>query len=423
VIMDANFNLQKTGAQMPSKIYLARTLLTLLLATLFFWQTSAAYAYDVTSGIASSIQRANIQAAQNAARIAAEQKAAQEAAAKKAAQEAAAKKAAQDAANQQSGSAPKNSISTSQGNESRGNAGSVDLNSSTGASANADKASGDQSMAAATNGLMGAAMIAGGIALLSTPDPTTTTKVAAAFLIANGLLGLAQMGMTLAASDDNKKAGNNFKTGGGLGGSSSGGNSSSSSGGPGSGNDGDDPYAGLPNGTKDQIEKLAGMGYKIDLKNATMTTPDGRKFSAANGTSPSSIESQLGLPPGTAEKGQAMMEEISKHYGGNGAEGLVAASGGTGSATNGGAVGSTEGYDGSDARGSNTGNTVVTSTVNRDPASLVAGLSTKYRGEPIGVASDDIFAMVSRRYQLKGTQDSFITIERPAPGVFVQPGK
>lgn len=37
----------------------------------------------------------------------------------------------------------------------------------------------------------------------------------------------------------------------------------------------------------------------------------------------------------------------------------------------------------------------------------VAGLSKNYHGNPIGVAADDIFKMMARRYQLKEKQDTF----------------
>lgn len=42
-----------------------------------------------------------------------------------------------------------------------------------------------------------------------------------------------------------------------------------------------------------------------------------------------------------------------------------------------------------------------------DPT-LVAGLTKNYNGEPIGVAADNIFSMISRRYKLKETQETFI---------------
>ena len=43
-----------------------------------------------------------------------------------------------------------------------------------------------------------------------------------------------------------------------------------------------------------------------------------------------------------------------------------------------------------------------------DASASVAGLSKNLNGEPIGVAGDNIFSMIKRRYQLKESQDSFI---------------
>lgn len=43
-----------------------------------------------------------------------------------------------------------------------------------------------------------------------------------------------------------------------------------------------------------------------------------------------------------------------------------------------------------------------------DTTASVAGLSKNLNGEPIGVAADNIFSMIKRRYQLKESQDSFI---------------
>jgi hypothetical protein len=46
------------------------------------------------------------------------------------------------------------------------------------------------------------------------------------------------------------------------------------------------------------------------------------------------------------------------------------------------------------------------SALNRDPAQ-VAGMQKMYHGEPIGVAGDGIFLMMSRRYKVKESQESF----------------
>ncbi|MGZ3742361.1 MAG: hypothetical protein ACXWRA_00760, partial [Pseudobdellovibrionaceae bacterium] len=45
--------------------------------------------------------------------------------------------------------------------------------------------------------------------------------------------------------------------------------------------------------------------------------------------------------------------------------------------------------------------------IDRDPAQL-AGMQKNYNGEPIGVAGDSIFKMMTRRYKTKESQSSFI---------------
>ncbi|MEN0059186.1 MAG: hypothetical protein AAGB31_10165 [Bdellovibrio sp.] len=46
--------------------------------------------------------------------------------------------------------------------------------------------------------------------------------------------------------------------------------------------------------------------------------------------------------------------------------------------------------------------------IDRDPSAL-AGMQKNYNGEPIGVAADSIFLMMSRRYKVKESQESFYT--------------
>lgn len=48
------------------------------------------------------------------------------------------------------------------------------------------------------------------------------------------------------------------------------------------------------------------------------------------------------------------------------------------------------------------------SGLDRDPSSL-AGMQKNYNGEPIGVAADSIFLMMTRRYKLKERQESFFS--------------
>ena len=88
----------------------------------------------------------------------------------------------------------------------------------------------------------------------------------------------------------------------------------------------------------------------------------------------------------------ALAKENSKDaaFGENGAGGGGASGKGTGVNANGNANG------GKDLEGSK-----------RDPASA-EGLAKDFNGDMIGVAGDDIFKMMNRRYKLKASQDNFI---------------
>jgi hypothetical protein len=50
---------------------------------------------------------------------------------------------------------------------------------------------------------------------------------------------------------------------------------------------------------------------------------------------------------------------------------------------------------------------MAANAVNRDPAQ-VAGLSKNFNGEPIGVASENLFTLINRRYDHKAQHDTFI---------------
>lgn len=160
------------------------------------------------------------------------------------------------------------------------------------------------------------------------------------------------------------------------------------------------------------LKKIEDAGYKVDLKNNTFTTPDGHSMSLSGASNGSAVESQLGLPPGTYAKGMSLVEDIAKRQ--------RVADGSGGAESYSGSGGANEGNNGADGFGG----AKKADTNNRTPAStLVAGLTSKYKGENIGVAADDIFLMVTRRYQLKHQQDSFITPEHPERGTLVNPSK
>lgn len=311
------------------------------------------------------------------------------------------------------------------------------------ASENAGQASQDQSKGSGNNammsgimGVMGAAFTAAAVA--AQPPPAKIAPAAmAAFSFLQAALGAMQSGNQGDTSGANNIAGNDFKTFGGTtagggattsGGTTSGNGGETNSGGTnsGAGNNsggadyGDDPYKNLPAGARDALSKMTALGYKVDLKNRTFTTPDGHSISAKDANNGSLVESQLGLPAGTYAKGMDMMAEVAKKNGfstdGSGIAAGGAGGDGGGFAGDGSGLAEGEGYDGSGGKAGDKNKFGANGA--RLPASaLVAGLTSSYNGERIGVASDDIFMMVTRRYQVKHEQDAFITLDRPGKGI------
>lgn len=177
----------------------------------------------------------------------------------------------------------------------------------------------------------------------------------------------------------------------------------------------------LPEGAQSVLDKLNKNGYKVDINAGTITTPDGKSISMSDASNPAKAEAKLGLPSGTYSKGMEIVNEMYKKNGFGSPNMADTFSGGAGvSGTT--ADGSTEGYDGSGGAGKGNGDQTTDLNKRAPASSLVAGLTTKYQGENIGVAADDIFSMVTRRYTLKNQQDSFITADRPEKGVLGESG-
>lgn len=177
-----------------------------------------------------------------------------------------------------------------------------------------------------------------------------------------------------------------------------------------------DALKGLSPGAYEAIKKLGAAGYKIDPKTSSVTTPDGTTITPSDASNPSTLDSKLGLSPGTSARGMQAVQDIAKKYqadhgglGGGSGDGSLA---GAGSGADGYGAGDKEGPGGKynpNKSGAKPGD-----VAGRLPASaLVAGLTSKYNGENIGVAADNIFTMVQRRYQLKNEQDSFIITDQP----------
>lgn len=171
----------------------------------------------------------------------------------------------------------------------------------------------------------------------------------------------------------------------------------------------------IPVGAQEIIKKLNDMGYKVDLEKQTFTTPDGKSITASEAKSGSATEAKLGLSSGTVARGESLMQEILKRQNPNGGT----ANGALADADSAGGKAAALGDDGSSLGAAGADKNKLDGKNERAPAStLIAGLTSSYNGERIGVAAEDIFKMVTRRYQLKHEQDTFITLDRPGKGMF-----
>ncbi len=152
---------------------------------------------------------------------------------------------------------------------------------------------------------------------------------------------------------------------------------------------------------------LEQSGVKISPDGKTMTTPDGRKFdltkSASSeqdllnlGFSPSEAAAAMADSRAVAKKVNEKFKQMSQLAGAGG--GFGGGSAGRGIASEGGGSDPFSGFDpyGRDRIGRN-----------RKKAQ-VSGLTKKLGSDTIGVAGDDIFEMVTRRYKARDVQNDFL---------------
>ncbi|MCB0357060.1 MAG: hypothetical protein KDD40_08640, partial [Bdellovibrionales bacterium] len=181
-----------------------------------------------------------------------------------------------------------------------------------------------------------------------------------------------------------------------------------------------DPATVIPSGPYKNVEELSGAykdlankiknsGYTIDPAGQQIIAPDGTTtpVSAINdmiNTGSGLSASEFALVKDTLEKAK---EKINADY-------QVASMGF--SSAGGSSSGSSYKFDSLDTN-SALSNYLKNLNRNRKPAA-VAGMKRMVNGEPIGVAGDDIFQMVHRRYQHKRTSNIFI--EKLSP---VKPAK
>lgn len=153
-------------------------------------------------------------------------------------------------------------------------------------------------------------------------------------------------------------------------------------------------------------------GFTYDPKTNTVTTAKGTKIKGSDLNSSSAMEA-AGVPKAAIDLLNSMEKDVvakaMKKVNSLGLNtniiGGEESSGGGGSAAGGSdamAAGAGYGAGYGSMAGANAG-----LGVDRDPAQ-VAGMQKNFNGEPIGVAGDSIFKMMTRRYKVKESQSSFL---------------
>jgi hypothetical protein len=153
-------------------------------------------------------------------------------------------------------------------------------------------------------------------------------------------------------------------------------------------------------------------GFTYDPKTNTVTTAKGTKINGSDLNSSSALAA-AGVPKAAIDMMGSMENDVvskaSKKVDKLGLKTNVASgeesnSGGGGSG--GDSVNSGSGGAGANAYGAMAGRGSALG-IDRDPAQ-VAGMQKNYNGEPIGVAGDSIFRMMTRRYKVKESQSTFL---------------
>lgn len=148
-------------------------------------------------------------------------------------------------------------------------------------------------------------------------------------------------------------------------------------------------------------------GIKFDPKTGKITGADGKVFKVSDFDSPASMKAagySDSFIKGAMDKAAKLeAEALAKVGGAPVAAGFEDGGGGAPSSVAAG-NGVDDGSDKSEGGGGGRGGA-------RNPAAGtgVAGLSKDYNGDPIGVAQDELFLMMTRRYKVKEKQDSFFT--------------
>lgn len=249
-----------------------------------------------------------------------------------------------------------------------------------------------QNGGAGSNNAAGAALIASAIPMLANP-PTMPIGM---MLLAMGLLALAQGGADSGAAGQSGNTAAQSYAGTGTTGTGATGSSGTSALTPGA--DGGMAGAFASPAGQQAIAAITAAGGSVSDQGITM--PDGSFKSWGAFSSASSMKAN-GMDPTEAMK---VVGDVEKKLGVNGKATSIASDSSGG--------GSIRGPSGDDKF--TPFNPFKLSADAK--AKLIAGKTVNYKNDPIGVAMDDIFAMIHRAYTRKTAADTFIVENSAAPG-------
>jgi hypothetical protein len=295
-----------------------------------------------------------------------------------------------------------------------------DIRNSAGNAANQQKGGAD-SNAAMSQGLnMGGTMlIMGGIPMVSSvpPNPAGYAMIAGGVV----LMGLGMLAGQQSKEDDQTAglsgdAMNGFNSANGLGTKGTNAATGNNVIGGGSGTTANDPNASAQ--FKANQAKLAQLGFKVDPKKMTITTPEGKVINAKDlktkeGAMAATGISSEGYKDTLAKANDIMAKALSdlknEKPGGGGGSGDLYGDGGSGGGGGGSRTVIVDEDAGTNGHGAGAGDgTGGKGNSDRGPAE-VSGLTKNFHGELIGVSADSIFAMMTRRYVLKDKQNFFLS--------------
>lgn len=217
------------------------------------------------------------------------------------------------------------------------------------------------------------------------------------YMIIAGIGVLVVAGMK-SASSKNKQIADTFTVGqNGTDGS----NGSGTNGDGSLANNGGDGYTEIQN----SIDDLARQGYVLDTTKGIVTVK-GKTYKLEDYASPAAMAA-AGMSASEIQGFQSAVTQVAKE-----ADAKVKAADAVAGYEDGGSGGSTSAAAAADESYGGGLAAKQKYSVNRDPSN-VAGLSKMLNGEPIGVANDGLFSMITRRYGVEQKKGAFIGPVKP----------